>query len=495
MTRHAEHVGPYQLLHPLGVGGMAETFLAVRRGPQGFEKRVCLKRILTERGADPTFVELFLDEARLLARLSCRNITQVHEFGEVDGRYYMALELVDGVDLDKLLKALAERGERMPLEVALYVTGELLSALSYAHELTIDGVPQQIVHRDISPSNILLSKQGEVKLTDFGIAKARGRMHRTETGHTKGKVAYMSPEQVRAEDVDARSDLFAIGVVLFEMLTGAHPFEGNTDFAVQVNIVAGRRRSLTELLPDAPPSVRYLVDVLLAQDRSARPASANDALSLLPAVTSTFSVARMLAQLVAGERLDQRRSPLFPAPGTPASYVIPPERGDAEPPRGNPGSSSGRALRIAIPLLLILLAGGGYALARTIRPAAATHTTLTPEPASPPAARAATAADLPTGVGEPQPLEKEHPPKEANPPKELHEEEKPPTRRERRPRQGATQAGNAGASSVPSASQPVVEHRGRVVTPAPAPGAASAPPPNGSYVTPDGRVIIRAPAP
>jgi serine/threonine protein kinase len=193
MTRPLGNLGAYELLRPLGAGGMAETFVAVRRGPAGFEQRVCLKRILPGCAADPTFVELFLDEARLLARLQCRNIVHVYDFGETEGTYYMALELVEGMDLEGLLKALRARNQRMSPSVALYVTGEVLAALSYAHTLEIDGEPQHIVHRDISPSNILISKNGEVKLTDFGIAKARGRTHRTQTGHTKGKIAYMSP--------------------------------------------------------------------------------------------------------------------------------------------------------------------------------------------------------------------------------------------------------------------------------------------------------------
>ncbi|MDB4987267.1 MAG: serine/threonine protein kinase [Myxococcaceae bacterium] len=298
MTLPGDHLGPYELLRPLGAGGMAETFVAIRRGPANFEQRVCLKRILPGCAADPMFVELFLDEARLLARLQCANIVHVYDFGEVQGTYYMALELIDGVDLEGLLSTLRERGERMPEQVALYIVTEILVALSYAHTLEIDGEPQGIVHRDISPSNILLSKTGEVKLTDFGIAKARGRSHRTQTGHTKGKVAYMSPEQVRAEELDGRSDLFAIGVVLFELLTGAHPFDANTDFALQVNIMSGKRRPLRELLPHASEPVAQLVDALLATDRKDRPESAADAIALIPPLEAQFKLQRGLEALV-----------------------------------------------------------------------------------------------------------------------------------------------------------------------------------------------------
>jgi eukaryotic-like serine/threonine-protein kinase len=299
MAPPLDNLGSYELLRPLGAGGMAETFVAIRRGPAGFEQRVCLKRILPGCAADPLFVELFLDEARLLARLQCRNIVHVYDFGETNGTYYMSLELVDGVDLEALLRALHARGVRMPPSVALYVVGELLSALSYAHTLEIDGEAQHIVHRDISPSNILISKNGEVKLTDFGIAKARGRSHRTQTGHTKGKVAYMSPEQMRAEPLDGRSDLFAVGVVLFELLTGTHPFDANTDFALQLNIMQGKRPPLHELLPDAPEPIARLVDALLATDAAQRPASAADAMALIPPIEAPFVLQRELQRLVA----------------------------------------------------------------------------------------------------------------------------------------------------------------------------------------------------
>jgi eukaryotic-like serine/threonine-protein kinase len=295
-------VGPYELLRPLGAGGMAETFVAVRRGPARFEQRVCLKRILPGRAADPRFVELFLDEARLLAKLRNAAIVQVYDFGETAGTYYMALELVDGMDLEALLNALRSRGKRLPTALALYVAGQILSALHYADSLVIDGEPLQLVHRDISPSNVLLSVQGEVKLTDFGIAKARGRQHKTQTGHTKGKVAYMSPEQVRGEELDSRSDLFALGVVLYEMLSNVHPFDAPTDLALLNNILAGKHRQIVELLPELPSSVAELVQRLLSVDRNARPANPGDALLMVSVFDQPFALQRQLAQLVSEVR-------------------------------------------------------------------------------------------------------------------------------------------------------------------------------------------------
>lgn len=281
---------------------MAETFEAVRRGPAGFEQRVCLKRILAGHSADPRLVELFLDEARLLAQMRFANIVQVHDFGAADGTYYMALELVEGADLQALLHDIWTTGQQLPEALALHIVAELLAALEYAHGLASGGEQQNIVHRDISPSNILVSLHGEVKLTDFGIAKFRNRRHRTQTGQTKGKLAYMSPEQVRGGDLDGRSDLFSLGIVLFEMLTGQHPFDGETDLELLNNIVHGRRRDPGRLLDTVDPPVRLLLDALLAGDARQRPAGARDALAMLPVAPARHRTRHLLAEPVARHR-------------------------------------------------------------------------------------------------------------------------------------------------------------------------------------------------
>lgn len=298
----SNRVGPYELIRPLGAGGMAETFVAVRRGPEGFEQRVCLKRILQGHTAEPAFVELFLDEARLLAQLRCAGIVQVYDFGAADDTYYMALELIDGADLDSLIDGMLRREMRLPTDLSLYIATQLLVALDYAHSVVIDGQPLNIVHRDISPSNILLSLHGEVKLTDFGIAKSRGRKHKTQTGHTKGKVAYMSPEQVRGEELDGRSDLFAVGVLLYEMLTGTHPFYAPTDLTLLNNILGGRRRPVTDFLIEPPAGLVTLVDALLEVDAAKRPQSAAEALRMLPAQPQAFLLQRKLATLMTEHR-------------------------------------------------------------------------------------------------------------------------------------------------------------------------------------------------
>jgi eukaryotic-like serine/threonine-protein kinase len=292
-------LGPYELVRPLGAGGMAETFVALRRGPAGFEQRVCLKRILPGYAAEPSFIEQFLDEAQLLAQMSCAQIVQVFDFGEFAGTYYMALELVEGVDLEALLRSCTLRQQPLPRAVSLFIAAQLLSALDYAHSLASQGQPLHIVHRDISPSNVLLSRRGEVKLADFGIAKSSRRSHRTRPGRGKGKLAYLCPEQVLGDTLDARGDLFSLGVVLYEMLSGQHPFMDESEHTLLENILAGRRRSLTELVPDLPAEVTHFVDQLLAVEPGARAQSARAALDQLPLAESSFAVQRQLAELVA----------------------------------------------------------------------------------------------------------------------------------------------------------------------------------------------------
>ncbi|MFT3925163.1 MAG: protein kinase [Myxococcales bacterium] len=289
--------GPYELVRPLATGGMAETFVAVRHGPADFEQRVCLKRILPERAGEPAFVEQFLDEARLLAQLRCPGIVQVYDFGAVEGAYYMALELVEGADLERLCSA-SPVGDRISSELALFIATQLLVALDYAHNASVQDQPLNIVHRDISPSNILLSSHGDVKLTDFGIAKSSHSRHKTKTGRTKGKLAYMSPEQVRGEALDGRSDLFALGVVLYELLAGTHPFEANTDLALLHNIITGTRRPLAAVVPELSTDVTTFVECLLATDAKDRHPSAEAALAALPTHGSQVVAKRVLASKV-----------------------------------------------------------------------------------------------------------------------------------------------------------------------------------------------------
>ncbi|MBI5544226.1 MAG: serine/threonine protein kinase, partial [Deltaproteobacteria bacterium] len=220
--------GRYRLVHRIAAGGMGEIFLAVQDGPQGFQKLVALKRILPGVATDRNTVQHFLDEAQLTSRLSHRNIAQVFDFGQDREGYFAAMEYVQGPTMASLLDRLAERHQRLAPALALDIAAQVADALAYAWEVRgPDGAPSRVVHRDISPQNIMVSVSGDVKLIDFGVAKSAQQLHATIGSSIKGKLAYMSPEQGSGDPIDTRSDLFCLGVVLCEMLTGVHPFARN----------------------------------------------------------------------------------------------------------------------------------------------------------------------------------------------------------------------------------------------------------------------------
>jgi len=213
--------GPYSLLRRLAVGGMAEIYVAKTRGLGGFEKLVAIKLVHPHLSADSHFVQMLIDEAKILVLLTHANIAQVFDLGCIDGTYYIAMEFVEGMDVHGLQKSSANVGEHLPVSVCCYITSEVLNGLDYAHRRRDgSGKSLNLVHRDVSPQNVLISQAGEVKLVDFGIAKTTLRGEGTEVGVIKGKYYYMSPEQAWADPMDRRSDIFSTGIVLHEMLTG-----------------------------------------------------------------------------------------------------------------------------------------------------------------------------------------------------------------------------------------------------------------------------------
>jgi serine/threonine protein kinase len=221
--------GPYTLLRRLAVGGMAEIYIAKARGLGGFEKLLALKLVHPHLSADPSFIQMLVDEAKILVLLTHANVAQVFDLGNIDGTYYIAMEYVEGLDVHALQQAAQRAGEQLPLPVCCYVTAEILNGLDYAHrKRDAAGKPLNIVHRDISPQNMLISAAGEVKLVDFGIAKTSSRGEGTEVGIIKGKYYYMSPEQAWADPMDRRSDIFSAGIVLYEMLTGRMLYNAQT---------------------------------------------------------------------------------------------------------------------------------------------------------------------------------------------------------------------------------------------------------------------------
>jgi eukaryotic-like serine/threonine-protein kinase len=224
--------GKYYLLERINVGGMAEVFKAKTVGVEGFERIVALKRILPSIAEDEEFITMFIDEAKIAVQLQHANIAQIFDLGKVDDSYFIALEYVNGRDLRGIFDDLRKRGERMPMAQACYFTMQLCEGLDYAHnKRDVQGRDLNLVHRDVSPQNVLLGYDGEVKLIDFGIAKAAGKASKTQAGILKGKFGYMSPEQVRGLPIDRRSDIFALGIVLYEMLTGERLFIGESDFS------------------------------------------------------------------------------------------------------------------------------------------------------------------------------------------------------------------------------------------------------------------------
>lgn len=236
MTR----IGRYELLRKLGAGGMAEVHLSRARGFEGFEKLLVLKRILPHLAADAHFRQMFLSEARLAALLQHPNIVQVYDLGKDDAEFFFTMEFVYGENIYAISRAARKRREQVPIEYAVSIIIGAAAGLHYAHErVGMDGQPLGIVHRDVSPTNLMVTYDGCPKVADFGIAKVTNRTDVTQAGIRKGKVPYMSPEQCKAARVDRRSDVFALGICLYELSTGARLFDGDNEFGVMNRIVTG----------------------------------------------------------------------------------------------------------------------------------------------------------------------------------------------------------------------------------------------------------------
>jgi serine/threonine protein kinase len=252
-------VGRYQILDRVAVGGMAELFKATLTGDHGFEKLVAIKKILPHLATDKSFVEMFIDEARITAQLDHRHIVQVFELGTDADTPYIAMQYVDGLDVLGLLRECARAQIRLPADLAALIARDVLDALDYAHHaLDTSGRPLGIIHRDISPGNVLLSWRGDVKLTDFGIARAAERRHKTEAGTLKGKYGYMSPEQVSGSEVDARSDLFSVGILLAEMVMARRLFTSTNDLDILLMVRDARLDRLHKYAAEFPLELRLL---------------------------------------------------------------------------------------------------------------------------------------------------------------------------------------------------------------------------------------------
>ncbi len=316
----ATKFGKYTLVERIAVGGMAEIYRAKTFGAAGFEKDLVIKRILPQFSADDDFVRMFIDEARLAAKLQHANVVQIFDFDNADmgdgTSYFIAMELVDGKDVRHLLKESVRQNKPLSVPMCLHVAIEALKGLHYAHTKAEDGKPLNIVHRDVSPHNLLVSYAGEVKISDFGIAKAAARASATSNGMVKGKLAYMSPEQVTGQALDRRTDVYSMGIVLYEMLTRTRLFAGQTDAEVISKVRDAVVPPLRQRNPQVPPDVEQVVMKMLAHSVNNRFQSAADAARAL-SQTSAYSaneaapLGEYVAQLFPPA---QRRSVPAPAP-------------------------------------------------------------------------------------------------------------------------------------------------------------------------------------
>jgi serine/threonine protein kinase len=264
--------GKYFLLDRIAVGGMAEVFKAKTFGVRGFERLLVIKRILPHLSKDEDFVEMFIDEAKISVELSHANIVQVTDLGKIADNYFIAMEYIDGKDLRAILKKAQTSNRPLSVEQAVFITIEVCKGLDYAHRKKSSSTnkPMDIIHRDISPQNVMISYEGEVKVVDFGIAKTAAKINQTQAGVLKGKFGYMSPEQAMGLEVDQRTDIFSTGIILFEMLTGRRLFLGDTDFETLEKIKEAAIPPISNYNQNVPKELERIVLKALARDLSKR---------------------------------------------------------------------------------------------------------------------------------------------------------------------------------------------------------------------------------
>lgn len=394
-------LGRYTLLRRLAVGGMAELYIAQQSGAAGFAKIVALKRILPHLAEDPTFTNMFLDEARLASGLNHPNLAHVLDFGEYDGEHFLTMEYVHGRNLLQLLRAAA--AQTLPLACALAICTRVARGLHDLHEQrSPDGRPMGLVHRDVSPSNVLVSFDGEVKLTDFGIAKAMELTSATRSGTFKGKLGHSSPEQARGEEIDRRSDVFCLGILVYEATTGARAFSGANEFAVLGKVARGDYVPPQEVSPDYPPALAAIVARALRVEPQERYASALEVAEDLEVFGREADVL-LTTEAVAGSM----RALFGPAPPVVAQAELslasrPAMTVSADEPPTNPSlvlaPKRNLGLMIAVPLALLVGAAGAWLAGAAGREAPPTEGNAPAEraPPSQPAAAVVAPAPVPT---------------------------------------------------------------------------------------------------
>jgi serine/threonine protein kinase len=276
-ARSAGETARYRVIEKLESGGMAEVFRAESTGLEGFRKQVAIKRVLPHLGRSSKYISMFLDEARLSAQLSHSNCVQVFDIGVRDDAYFIVMEFVDGANLKSIATSVQNTGRTFPIPAATYIAHEICKGLSYAHELTDrSGASLGLVHRDVSPPNVLVTKHGEVKIVDFGLAKASSQLEESEPGVIKGKFAYLSPEAAHGEEVDCRADIFAVGIILWELLASQRLFTGDTDVQILHKVQAAKVPPISQINRSVPHELERIIHRALARDRHARYSSARE---------------------------------------------------------------------------------------------------------------------------------------------------------------------------------------------------------------------------
>jgi eukaryotic-like serine/threonine-protein kinase len=349
-------LGRYELLAPIGRGGMAIVWAARLRGTRGFSKLVAIKTMLPTISSDPRFERMFLSEAEIASRIRHPNVCEILDLGEDEGTLYLVMEWIEG----ESLAAIASSQPRIPYGVAATIGAQAARGLAAAHDLQgDDGRPYGVVHRDVSPHNVLVRKDGLVKIVDFGVARAAERTdHVTESGFIKGKVGYLAPEQAEGRELDGRADVFALGVLLYELTTGTHPFRGATDVATLLRISSGENAAAPEtLVSDYPADLSSIVLRALAKDREERPATMTELARELEAVAARLDVdpqaaLRAFAEETTKEACEERRGALREAAALADARAV---RAIAPPPADAP--------RRALPRWLIPSSIGALALA------------------------------------------------------------------------------------------------------------------------------------
>jgi serine/threonine-protein kinase len=311
--RAGVRLGEYHLLKKIAQGGMGTIYLAKRLGVGGFEKTFVIKCMLDSLADDQEVQAMFIDEARLAARLAHPNIAQIYDFGVIDGTYYIAMEHIPGEDLRAIISRLRERNVKIPIPIALRIMLDLCAGLEYAHSFSEAGKPMGIIHRDISPANIMVSYHGTVKLLDFGIAKATSRISATRSGGLKGKLGFLSPEQINDRPLDARADVFCLGITFYLLVANRHPWRRDSEVATMHAIVNDELPDPRDFRDNIPEEVVAILTKALERDRDQRYRSAAEmsvalqlALTKIAPGVGAADVASFMVTLFGQEGMDAR---------------------------------------------------------------------------------------------------------------------------------------------------------------------------------------------